>query len=38
MMDYQKDPEKTTRLIRWAAQFSWKAAADQYLDFYKTLS
>ncbi|MBL7807430.1 MAG: glycosyltransferase family 4 protein [Saprospiraceae bacterium] len=38
MHDFKNDPEKRERLKAWAAQFSWKAAASQYLDFYKALS
>jgi glycosyltransferase involved in cell wall biosynthesis len=38
MNAYRNDPKKPTRLKNRAAQFSWKAAATHYLDFYKTLS
>lgn len=38
MNAYKIDPEKPTRLRNRAAQFSWKAAAAQYLSFYKALS
>lgn len=38
MNAYRNDPKKPTRLKNRAAQFSWKAAASHYLDFYKTLS
>ncbi len=37
MEDFQNDPQKPIRMKAWAAQFTWKKAATQYLEFYKSI-
>jgi glycosyltransferase involved in cell wall biosynthesis len=34
---FNADPEKSTRMQTWAAQFTWEKAATQYLEFYQEL-
>ncbi len=34
---FNSDPEKSTRMQTWAAQFTWEKAATQYLEFYQQL-
>lgn len=37
MKDFASDPDKPVRMQQWATRFSWKKAADQYLEFYHKL-
>ena len=35
LIEFANDPERATRSIDWAKQFSWENAAKQYLDLYE---